>query len=123
MLPIGYVVMQHAIRLDRPVQAYARWMERILGVYREAVAGKAPKAGVTIDNDRHCPAVLKHFRSLMPLAQEARKPMFILKPADGAIGGHTRAVTDCYRDFRVLACTVAKRCKVPLPHDRSGSSL
>ena len=39
----------------------------------------------------------------MPLAQEARKPMFALKAADGAIGGHAAAVEGCYRDFQELA--------------------
>jgi hypothetical protein len=51
----------------------------------------------------------------MPLAQEARKPMFKLKAADGAIGGHTQVVQDCYRDFRNLALEVARRCGVALP--------
>ena len=50
----------------------------------------------------------------MPLAQEARKPMFLLKPADGAIGGHAGAVRDCYRDFRALAETVATRAGLRL---------
>jgi cellulose biosynthesis protein BcsQ len=31
MAPAGYVVMQHAVRLDRPVNAYNRWMARIPG--------------------------------------------------------------------------------------------
>jgi cellulose biosynthesis protein BcsQ len=115
MSPIGYIVMQHAVRLDRPVKAYARWMDRIPSVYHEAVLDKKPKAGVTIDRDRHCLARLKHFRSLMPLAQEARKPMFKLTPADGAIGGHAQAVKDCYRDFHDLALEVALRCEVALP--------
>jgi cellulose biosynthesis protein BcsQ len=35
MRPVGYVVMQHAVRLDRPVKAYGRWMDRIPAVYRE----------------------------------------------------------------------------------------
>ena len=51
----------------------------------------------------------------MPYAQEARKPMFKLAPADGAIGGHINAVRDCYDDFRDLACTVAERCGVACP--------
>jgi hypothetical protein len=34
--------------------------------------------------------------------------MFLLKPADGAIGGHTEAVLDCYRDFKALALRIAK---------------
>ena len=68
-----------------------------------------------MEEDPLCLATLKHFRSLMPLAQEARKPMFALKPADGAIGGHVSAVRGCYRDFRALAREVARRCAVPTP--------
>jgi cellulose biosynthesis protein BcsQ len=115
MTPAGYVVMQHAVRLDRPVKAYARWMDRIPSSYRESVLGETGRRAVAIDKDPHCLATLKHFRSLMPLAQEAHKPMFALKPADGAIGGHAQAVQDCYRDFRALARTVAERCGVALP--------
>lgn len=115
MRPVGYVVMQHAVRLDRPVKAYARWMQRIPDAYRDAVLAEARQSGVTIDNDPHCLARLKHYRSLMPLAQEARKPMFHLKPADGAIGGHGQAVQDCFKDFRALARTIAERTGVALP--------
>ena len=118
MQPIGYVVLQHAVRLSRPVMAYERWMTRIPGAYRRFVAndtGPVP----AMDEDEHCLATLKHYRSLMPLAQEARKPMFALKPADGAIGSHAHAVQACYRDFRALARTVAQRAGVPLP-DFSG---
>ena len=39
----------------------------------------------------------------MPMAQEANRPMFLLKPAHGAIGAHQQAVGDCYTDFRSLA--------------------
>jgi chromosome partitioning protein len=76
MTPSGYILMQHAVRLDRPVKAYDRWMARIPAVYREAVLNEAAGAPVEVKNDPHCLAALKHYRSLMPLAQEARKPMF-----------------------------------------------
>ena len=115
MEPIGYIVMQHAVRLDRPVKAYARWMERIPIVYREAVLAEETRVPQTVEKDPYCLALLKHYRSLMPLAQEARKPMFFLKPADGAIGGHARAVQDCHRDFRALARRIAERVGVALP--------
>jgi chromosome partitioning protein len=115
MRPVGYVVMQHAVRLDRPVKAYARWMARIPDIYRSAVVGEAPQPGVDLARDPHCLATLKHFRSLMPLAQEARKPMFALRAADGAIGGHATAVRDCRRDFEALARTLATRCGFALP--------
>lgn len=109
MRPIGYVVMQHAIRLDRPVMAYKRWMDRIPSVYAREVCDEDPRVPMTVSDDPNCIATLKHFRSLMPMAQEARKPMFSLKPADGAIGGHTRAVQECYRDFRALAESILGR--------------
>ena len=116
MAPAGYVVMQHAVRLNRPVKAYDRWMVRIPAVYRETVLDeKASKVGPRVDDDPNCLAALKHYRSLMPLAQEARKPMFHLKAADGALGGHAKAVQDCYRDFRALARSIADRCGVPIP--------
>ena len=112
MQPIGYVVLQHAVRLNHPVKAYERWLQRIPGAYRNSVLGGDGGPAPAMDEDPHCLATLRHFRSLMPLAQEARKPMFALKPADGAIGGHTNAVRGCYRDFRALAREVARRCKV-----------
>lgn len=37
------------------------------------------------------------------MAQEAKKPMFLLRPADGAIGGHQGAVRQAYLDFQALA--------------------
>jgi chromosome partitioning protein len=115
MQPAGYVVMQHAVRLDRPVQAYNRWMARIPGLYQEAVL-QAPvtSPAPTVATDPNCVASLRHYRSLMPMAQEARKPMFFLRPADGAIGGHAAAVRDCYQDFRNLAVRIAERCDVEL---------
>ncbi len=116
MKPIGYVVLQHAVRLDRPVKAYGRWMAKIPAAYRRYVLDKDIAATMLeASNDRHCLATLRNYRSLMPLAQEARKPMFHLKPADGALGGHTRAVADCHRDFSRLARKIAHRCDVPVP--------
>jgi chromosome partitioning protein len=116
MAPAGYILMQHAVRLDRPVKAYDRWMARIPAVYREAVlAEHEGKVVQAVSDDPHCLAALKHYRSLMPLAQEAHKPMFLLKAADGAIGSHASAVQDCYRDFRKLAQRIADRCEVQLP--------
>ena len=112
MRPIGYIVMQHAVRLDRPVKAYARWMEQIPDEYSDAVMDGHNHPDRTIDDDPNCLATLKHFRSLMPLAQEAHKPMFALKPADGAIGGHASAVADCRSDFRFLALAVAERAGI-----------
>jgi chromosome partitioning protein len=112
MAPSGYVLLQRPVRLDRPIQAYDRLMMRIPAVYREAVLNEAADVAVSIKNDPQCLASLKQYRGLMSLAEEARKPMFFLKPSDGALGGHAKAVQDCYKDFRELAQTIADQSGV-----------
>jgi len=107
--PIGYVVMQHGVRDSRPVKAYGRWLDRIPGIYRQAVLDKSVSRPPVIDRDPYCLSMLKHYRSLMPLAMDARKPMFSLKPADGAIGAHVEAVRACYSDFLALARRIADK--------------
>ncbi|MGH3765800.1 MAG: hypothetical protein ACRDS0_00280 [Pseudonocardiaceae bacterium] len=98
--PLGYVVLGHGVRLNRPVQAYQRWITQIPDEFHRAVLGETATPPVP---DPYCLAQLKHYHSLMPLAQEARKPMFALKPADGAFGGHAQATQRAYDDFRSLA--------------------
>ena len=64
--------------------------------------------------DPYCLALLKHYRSLMPLAMDARKPMFFLKPSDGAIGAHVEAVRACYEDFLRLATAIGEKSGFPV---------
>jgi len=115
MEPAGYVVLQHNVRLDRPVSAYAMWMKRIPAEYRRSVLGQADIEPIDIDDDGHCLAQLKHYRSLMPMAMEARKPIFHLKPADGALGAHMSAARRCGEDFHRLTRAIAEKCRVELP--------
>lgn len=112
--PLGYIVQQHSVRLDRPVKAYEKWIARIPGAYAKAVLNKAVSTAITINDDPECLSLLKHYRSLMPMAQEANKPIFHLKPADGAIGAHVSAVSDCYKDFEKLAHAILKRANIQL---------
>mgnify|MGYP001571130462 CR=1 FL=1 len=105
MKPLGYVVQQHGVRLSRPVKAYDKWVNRMPGIYHESVLNDSSPASSPAD-DPHCLATLKHYRSLFPMAQESRKPVFSLTPADGAIGSHAQAVKDAYSDFKSLADTI-----------------
>ena len=59
-----------------------------------------------------CPATVKHYRSLVPMAQEHRQPIFQLSVSGGAIGGHMSAVLDAARDFRQLAQRLPKRARL-----------
>lgn len=114
MRPAGYVVMQHSMRDSRPVKAYQRWMGRIPRTYREAVLDESPSSVPEVANDPDNLALLKHYRSLMPLAMDANKPMFFLKTADGAIGAHQEAVRSCYEDFEKLAKRIAVHAGVAM---------
>jgi cellulose biosynthesis protein BcsQ len=113
--PLGYMVLRHSIRLDRPVKAFDRWIARMPATYAEAVIQQPVDQSITIDTDPYCIAKLKDYRSLMPLAQEARKPMFFLKAADGALGAHANAVADAYKDFLAVAQGIAKRAGIKAP--------
>ncbi len=104
MKPVGYVVQQYGIRLSRPVMAYDKWVNRMPNEYAknllEISQGPYPS---TPEQDDHSLATVKHYRSLVPMAQEARKPIFKLTPADGAIGGHAAAAWQARDDFKELA--------------------
>ena len=61
--------------------------------------------------------LIRHYRSLMPMAQEAHKPIFHLHPADGAIGSLQNAVHDARDNFKQLAVEIARRCNITIPND------
>jgi cellulose biosynthesis protein BcsQ len=101
MQPAGYVVMQHVERRNRPVKAYQRWVEKIPSAYQEHVLRNGSRV-LPADQDPNCIGFIKNYQSLMPLAEDSRKPIFKLTAADGAIGAHSVAVSKCYMDFQRL---------------------
>jgi len=100
--PLGYVVMQHGIKESRPVKSYLKWANRIPQIFREFVLKETITEEIKVQEDKYCIALLKHYHSLIPMAMEARKPIFLLKPSDGAIGAHLGAVKSSYSDFKLL---------------------
>ncbi|TMQ06972.1 MAG: ParA family protein [Deltaproteobacteria bacterium] len=121
----GYVVLQGAVRLDHPMHSpegwwrptpaadaigprgdgpasSARtWISVIPDVYATATGLMNPAAEPS--SDPHCLGLLKWYASLMPIAQEARKPVFHLRPADGALGAHAVAAREARKDYKDLA--------------------
>lgn len=108
--PTGYVVQPHLARVDRPVKAYKRWAGQIPAVFHEHVLGEDPPSPpLSLEDDPSRIAMLKHFASLVPLAQLARKPIFDLKQADGVGGGQTLAVAKARTEFSDLVDELARR--------------
>lgn len=109
MRPLGYVVSRFAMRAGRPAKAYFNWASQMPSAYRRYVLGVADGSCDDPEQDPHCLAQLKDYRSLMPMAHDANKPIFQLRAADGAIGAHQAGVADARRDFELLAKKILER--------------
>jgi cellulose biosynthesis protein BcsQ len=108
MQPLGYVVMQAAMRLSHPVTGYEKWVARISGEYHRSILCD-PALPPALQEDPWCLGIMRHYQSLVPLARDAHKPMFDLRPADGAIGAHMDAVLRCREDFERLSKALLAR--------------
>ena len=111
---IGYLCQQHGVRLDRPVKAYDRWVNQIPQTYRNCVLEIPGTCNIVPSEDSNCLGTIKHYRSLVPMGQEKRKPIFNLTSADGAIGSHASAVQDAKTDFMNLAFRIAAKMDLSL---------
>ena len=114
MQPVGYVVQQHSVRLNRPIQAYDKWVNRMPREYARNLLNdqKGPYPATPAQDEQHALATVKHYRSLVPMAQEARKPIFHLTAADGAIGSHAAAANDARRDFKEVAKKIVQKVRL-----------
>ena len=108
MRPLGYVLVQAGMRLADPVADYGRWLRVIPGEYHRAILGD-PLAPPAPEADPWCLGATRQYPSLLPLARAARRPMFELRPADGAIGATMDAVLKCRADHEALARRILER--------------
>lgn len=120
MEPAGYVVTQQNLHGGEVSNAYRKWMNRLPEEYAKLIAAQQD------DSDNHEPdhfehgeswelGIVKHYRSLMAMAHSARKPVFHLRAADGALGAHATAAQRAGGEFRNLAATIADRVGLALP--------
>lgn len=109
-VPVGYIVMQYTAKESRPVISYLKWANRIPRIFNKYVLGVDNDSICNVETDTKCIALLKHYRSLAPMSMEAHKPIFMLKPADGAIGAHVYAVQKSYEEFKSLTQRILERC-------------
>jgi chromosome partitioning protein len=107
MTPLGYVVMQAAMRLVRPVYAYDRWLRRVPSEYHRSILRDA-LAPRTVDEDPWCLGTMRDY-PLAPLAQHVKKPIFHLGAADGVTDTQRGAVAHCREELDTLARTLLDR--------------
>jgi len=110
MTPLGYVVVRTGVAM----RADEHWINRIPNDYRKFVLNDPPTSSISILNDPNNLGILKPYRSLLEMAREARKPMFHLKPADGAIGAYLQSAEDARKDFESLARAIVAKGNLPI---------
>lgn len=111
--PLGYIVQNRSGRFGDPP---GNWLARIPGEFQRSVLGdQESEPAKSVRDDPWCLAMLKHYPSLVSMAEEAHKPMFHLKPADGALGSHFQAAQSAREDFEKLARRIAEAVGLEIP--------
>ena len=106
---VGYVVLRSPLRLDLPGAFYEHSLHLLSREYWRSVQGTPLTREMELEADPACLGILKPYHHLISLARDARKPIFLLKPADGAVGSHAQSAQDAYQDFARLAQGIAAR--------------
>lgn len=110
----GYVVLDRAFLLNRHFDSPDRWALRLASEYASAMQREPETAEQAVSEYSPPLARLKHYPGLLSMAQDVRKPVFLLTSGDGVIGSEVDAVQDCYVEFRDAARKIADSCGVAL---------
>ncbi len=107
----GCFVIEQPARLNRPQNRQA-WRQRVIAEFRHVMQEMPMRKEVS---SACAPLVtVPHHGMLVTLAQEARRPIFFLKPADGMTAVDMVSVQDCYREFREIALTLSRAWRIDL---------
>ena len=104
MKPAGYILIQKASRQN----SSRRWAERFPSAYRAALNELEPSSKLLPEDDPNCLGQVNSYSELMPLALEARKPIFHLKPVDGTVSGQMTVVRGASWYFHDLTLKLTK---------------
>lgn len=104
----GYILQQFNVYRTRKTKAYENWGNQIPTYIKRYVINplKSPDLAILdlcLTLADYKIAEFKNYHSLIPLAQDALKPVFELSGKDGVIGGHYQYVDDCKHEFENIA--------------------
>jgi chromosome partitioning protein len=109
--PLGYIMTQHNVRKDKPVKAYNKYVDRIGPKYVKYILEQDAEVLPSAVTDSQI-GLIKNYHSLIPMAQNARKPIFKLTFADGAIGAHLQMVLEAGKSFEQLTDNIIERIAI-----------
>ena len=108
----GYILQQFNVYRSKKAKAWKKWEEDIPNYINNYV--RMPlfelDENLSITEDIKL-GDFKNYHSLIPMAQNALKPIFELKGNDGIIGAHHEYVNNCYTEFETLAKEIIDRTK------------
>jgi cellulose biosynthesis protein BcsQ len=116
MVPLGYVVMRVPAFGGRPAWISKRslaWLPPRF--YEDVLRAQAGQPPADVDNDPMCLAQIPRYPTIFQMAAELNKPVFDLKPADGAMGSIMTAVQRARQDFEHLARAILSRVGILPP--------
>jgi cellulose biosynthesis protein BcsQ len=116
---LGYVIIQPPIRLYLGTNSYSRWITQIMKTYHQTLLFESDYQPGLLKDEPHCLSLLTDHFLLKPIAKEAYKPLFHLKPADGALGSYEQVVPKVYLEYQQLAQKIAKRIGILSNPNRS----
>ena len=111
----GYVVQDRAYYFDRLADLPDRWRDRVRREYERSIVHEPGIQYHEAFEPASPLATIRYHTGLLPLAEDARKPMFRLTPADGVFDDQIKEVSSSYRDFADVAKRVAESCGIELP--------
>jgi len=109
MKTVGYTCQQIGAPRSRSDNTYWKWAYMIPAAYHMSILSEAYQKSSEPAKDPYCLAIIKHYRSLVAMGLEYKKPIFKLTPADGAVGAHANAAVDARKDFNALALRIADK--------------
>lgn len=98
----GYVLQQFNNYRSRKTKAWDRWGQQVPEYINKYVITPLGGTNVLALADYQL-GEFKNYHSLIPMAQDAQKPIYELTSQDGVVGGHHEYVRNCNREFQVLA--------------------
>lgn len=114
MKTLGYVVTRPRVFRGEILRRDALSMDRLPALFHEAVLGTDANNYARVDDDPCFLGLVRNYYSLMAIAQEAHRPVFLLRPADGAMGAHQAAVVTAWDNFMSIARKIASRVGLEL---------
>lgn len=112
---LGYVVLRYQLYAGGSLPSRKHVLEQLPSVFRQALIPEATGPVPAVEGDPFCLGVVREHVSLSDIGREAGKPIFKLRPADGATGSHRAAVAQAHEQFERLARRVLMKTRIDIP--------